>query len=266
MTLAAAQLAQLAPPLASALEALNADPAVGGGLSITSGWRSEASQISLRQQHCGGTQYDIYQKPSSQCSPPTAIPGTSNHEVTAGGKPWALAADLAGPLTAAHSVMARYSLHTPVSGEPWHFELTNTTALRALAQSGATPASDGTLSVPGVGTVDPAPTSSTPSNILTAAAGKPSWGLRLATFVAGLVFSVLGAWILFRTGGKPQSKRGEPPQHLKSDMTDDGGDDDQADDDQADDAEPSDIAAGPGDEGAVSDAGLENAGSIVAAA
>jgi LAS superfamily LD-carboxypeptidase LdcB len=37
-------------------------------------------QIALRKQNCGTTYYDIYQKPSGQCSPPTAIPGTSRHE------------------------------------------------------------------------------------------------------------------------------------------------------------------------------------------
>lgn len=45
-----------------------------------SGYRDQTRQIELRKQNCGTTYYDIWQKPSSQCSPPTAIPGTSNHE------------------------------------------------------------------------------------------------------------------------------------------------------------------------------------------
>jgi hypothetical protein len=47
------------------------------------GWggRSAAKQIELRKQHCGTSQYDIYQKPSSQCKPPTARPGTGQHEI-----------------------------------------------------------------------------------------------------------------------------------------------------------------------------------------
>jgi hypothetical protein len=45
-----------------------------------SGYRDNARQIELRKQNCGTTYYDIWQKPSSQCSPPTAIPGTSMHE------------------------------------------------------------------------------------------------------------------------------------------------------------------------------------------
>lgn len=45
-----------------------------------SGYRDQSRQIELRKQNCGTTYYDIWQKPSSQCTPPTAIPGTSMHE------------------------------------------------------------------------------------------------------------------------------------------------------------------------------------------
>ncbi len=44
------------------------------------GYRDPASQIALRKAHCGPTEYDIWQKPASQCSPPTAPPGKSMHE------------------------------------------------------------------------------------------------------------------------------------------------------------------------------------------
>ena len=44
------------------------------------GYRSSDEQIALRQAHCGSSYYAIYQAPSSSCSPPTAIPGTSMHE------------------------------------------------------------------------------------------------------------------------------------------------------------------------------------------
>jgi hypothetical protein len=51
------------------------------GMHFTgSGWRSYDSQVSLRQQNCGTTSYDIYYRPSSECSPPTARPGFSMHE------------------------------------------------------------------------------------------------------------------------------------------------------------------------------------------
>lgn len=45
------------------------------------GFRTMASQIELRRQHCGTSQYDIYKKPSGQCSPRTARPGYSNHQM-----------------------------------------------------------------------------------------------------------------------------------------------------------------------------------------
>jgi peptidoglycan hydrolase-like protein with peptidoglycan-binding domain len=48
---------------------------LGGG-----GWRSAARQIELRRRHCGPTDFDIYQKKSSLCVPPTARPGSSMHE------------------------------------------------------------------------------------------------------------------------------------------------------------------------------------------
>ena len=49
------------------------------------GWRSQDSQIELRKQHCHAegqeaTDEDIYQKPSRECIPPTARPGSSLHE------------------------------------------------------------------------------------------------------------------------------------------------------------------------------------------
>ncbi len=45
-----------------------------------SGYRSSARQIALRKRHCGSSEYDIWQKPASQCVPPTARPGRSLHE------------------------------------------------------------------------------------------------------------------------------------------------------------------------------------------
>lgn len=48
---------------------------MGGG-----GFRDRAGQIAARMRNCGTSNYDIYEKPSGECSTPTAIPGTSNHE------------------------------------------------------------------------------------------------------------------------------------------------------------------------------------------
>jgi D-alanyl-D-alanine carboxypeptidase len=44
------------------------------------GYRDRDQQVRLRAQHCGSSEYAIYQMPSGSCSPPTAIPGTSMHE------------------------------------------------------------------------------------------------------------------------------------------------------------------------------------------
>ncbi len=55
--------------------------AAADGLNLRgTGFRSPDIQIALRRQNCGTTQFDIFIKSSSLCSPPTARPGTSNHE------------------------------------------------------------------------------------------------------------------------------------------------------------------------------------------
>ncbi len=45
-----------------------------------SGYRDTSGQIDVRRQNCGATPYDIFQKDPFQCRPPTARPGSSNHE------------------------------------------------------------------------------------------------------------------------------------------------------------------------------------------
>ena len=49
---------------------------LGGG-----GYRTHAEQIELRRVHCGDDPFSIYEKPPEECSPPTARPGNSMHEV-----------------------------------------------------------------------------------------------------------------------------------------------------------------------------------------
>lgn len=44
------------------------------------GYRDSEKQIMLRRINCGTSQYAIYEMPSGQCNPRTAIPGTSQHE------------------------------------------------------------------------------------------------------------------------------------------------------------------------------------------
>jgi peptidoglycan hydrolase CwlO-like protein len=59
---------------------LNAAANDGVSLCAVSGWRSPEEQIDLRREHCGSSNYAIYYMPASQCSPPTARPGSSMHE------------------------------------------------------------------------------------------------------------------------------------------------------------------------------------------
>lgn len=55
--------------------------AESAGISLSGGgYRSSAGQIQTRRNNCGTSNYAIYQMPASQCSPPTARPGTSMHE------------------------------------------------------------------------------------------------------------------------------------------------------------------------------------------
>lgn len=44
------------------------------------GYRSADQQIQMRISNCGSSSYAIYQMSAGACSPPTAKPGTSNHE------------------------------------------------------------------------------------------------------------------------------------------------------------------------------------------
>ncbi len=57
------------------------DAAEADGILLSGwGWRDGQTQIRLRREHCGTTEYAIYRMPSSQCRPPTARPGRSQHE------------------------------------------------------------------------------------------------------------------------------------------------------------------------------------------
>jgi hypothetical protein len=68
--------ASVAPHVHALVQAAAAD-----GLRLSGGgYRSADQQVALRRAHCGPSDYDIYDKPSSQCSPPTARPGRSQHE------------------------------------------------------------------------------------------------------------------------------------------------------------------------------------------
>jgi len=95
------------------------------GLHLSGGgFRSYAEQVQLRRQHCGPSSYDIYQQPPGECSPPTALPGTSMHQ-------WGLAVDWsnARSLIASHRNPAWQWLSSNAGrfgfanlpSEPWHW-------------------------------------------------------------------------------------------------------------------------------------------------
>ncbi len=57
------------------------DQAFAEGIDLAGwGYRPIQLQIDLRRAHCGGSEYDIWHRPVSECSPPTARPGFSRHE------------------------------------------------------------------------------------------------------------------------------------------------------------------------------------------
>jgi peptidoglycan hydrolase CwlO-like protein len=66
----------IADNLAAMLDAADAD-----GFSFSGGgYRDPSDQIAVRRANCGTSDYAIYEMPASQCSPPTARPGSSMHE------------------------------------------------------------------------------------------------------------------------------------------------------------------------------------------
>lgn len=114
----------LAGNLGSLLQAAEQD-----GLSMCGGgFRDPAEQIALRRAHCGSSNYAIYQAPSSSCSPPTARPGTSNHErgvaidFTCGGSTVGRGSACFRWLQG-HA--ARYGLYN-LPSEPWHWSVDGT--------------------------------------------------------------------------------------------------------------------------------------------
>ena len=102
---------------------LNAASAAGFNLG-GGGYRDPQGQIDTRRNNCGPTYYDIYLKPASQCTPPTARPGTSMHE-----KGLAIDFTSNGSLITSRSDPAfiwlsnnahRFGLYN-LPSEPWHW-------------------------------------------------------------------------------------------------------------------------------------------------
>jgi hypothetical protein len=91
------------------------------------GWRDGQTQIRLRRQHCGTTEYAIYRMPSSQCRPPTARPGRSQHErglaidFTYNGRSMSTRNNIGFRWLEANA--ATYGLKN-LPSEPWHWSTT----------------------------------------------------------------------------------------------------------------------------------------------
>jgi LAS superfamily LD-carboxypeptidase LdcB len=71
---------QVAPSLRGNLARLLAAAKADGIYLTGGGYRSPANQIRLRRAHCGSSTFAVYHMRSSQCRPPTARPGNSQHE------------------------------------------------------------------------------------------------------------------------------------------------------------------------------------------
>lgn len=132
------QIALAAPPLVSA-EGIIVNVLIGqqvANLIVAAkaakinlggdGYRTTARQVELRVAHCGPTDFQVWQMPSSACSPPTARPGRSMHER-------GLAIDFSndGSLISSHTDpgfiwlaqnAARFGLYN-LPSEPWHWSV-----------------------------------------------------------------------------------------------------------------------------------------------
>lgn len=88
-----------------------------------SGYRDPSRQIELRRAHCGSSYYAIYQMSPGACRPPTARPGTSQHEI-------GLAIDFSNcsyRSTACYQWLARRASEFGfynLPSEPWHWSTT----------------------------------------------------------------------------------------------------------------------------------------------
>lgn len=115
--------AGIADDVDAMLTAAAADGISFGG----SAYRSTERQVQLRRANCGPTDYDIWYRPASTCSPPTAVPGRSLHEqgraldLTFEGRLITTRANAGFQWLAANA--ASYGLFN-LPSEPWHWSTT----------------------------------------------------------------------------------------------------------------------------------------------
>jgi hypothetical protein len=114
----------VAGSIASSLQSLLDASYADGVMLCGGGYRDPQQQIELRKAHCGTSYYAIYEMPSSQCSPPTAQPGSSMHEQ---GLAVDFTCDGGGSVSSGSSCFAWLSANAASYGlynlpsEPWHW-------------------------------------------------------------------------------------------------------------------------------------------------
>jgi hypothetical protein len=112
--------------LAGALAALLEDAAEDGIHLSGGGYRDNAAQIALRRANCGEDDFAVWEMSPSQCSPPTARPGTSMHELglavdfTVDGRIISTRSSPGFRWLAEHA--AGYGLYN-LPSEPWHWSV-----------------------------------------------------------------------------------------------------------------------------------------------
>jgi len=114
--------------IGNAFARLVADAAADGIVLTGGGYRSAQAQIDLRRGNCGPTDYDIWERPPSECSPPAARPGHSLHErglaidVRCNGHLISRYSDPCFAWMAAHA--PKVGLHNDVTHrEAWHWSI-----------------------------------------------------------------------------------------------------------------------------------------------
>jgi hypothetical protein len=119
---------EVAASIAGQVEAMLAAAAADGLVLTGYGYRNILDQIQIRREVCGPTDWDIFFRPSWECTPPAAIPGRSMHEK-------GLAIDFSEPggdliRTRNHPVIrwltanaARFGFYN-LPSEPWHWSTT----------------------------------------------------------------------------------------------------------------------------------------------
>lgn len=113
--------------IAGRLEALLAAADAAGFNLSGGGYRDPAAQIAVRRSNCGSSDYAIYSMPPSRCRPPTARPGSSQHEqglavdFTSNGSIISSRSNPAFRWLAANA--GRYGLSN-LPSEPWHWSTT----------------------------------------------------------------------------------------------------------------------------------------------